>query len=73
MKACITITINETSKTAEFKFGYVKGAPAHYIKSTGSWDPPEPAEIDIEWVKIDCGGLWQECPQWLVDILANDD
>ena len=76
MKIEIRLTCEGIEIPALVQFDYYAPSPMHYIKSTGSFDPPDPAEIDVQkiWVKPSKHDKeWTEAGSWLAQVLQDDE
>lgn len=59
----------------QVKYAYTPGSPSMWVKSVGTFDPPDPAELEIEELGIwdDKTQTFEPMPRTLFNILYDDD
>lgn len=64
-----------TDIRVDITYDFTRGSPAFYNRSSGSWDPPDPHEIElVEAVLVEGGGLsptGEQVDEWAGDWLAD--
>ncbi len=77
------MSANGIDADVEFRarYSYTPGRPATWCRAIGTWDPPDPPDLDILTVEVGSPGHWykltdplevQDWSDWLIEEMAEE-